>query len=305
MYVDSRLVDGEPNEIYVGPMYGFRRSPQTDAMVDGRPHATRVLDRLERLVDRGSLLDVGCATGEFMIVAGDRGWEVCGVEVSPYASMLAERRGLEVVTGTLTQAGFADASFDVVTMLDVVEHLEAPLAELIEVRRILRPGGVLVMETPNWNSIYRRILRRDWPALQPRVHLFFLDPQSGGSLVRRAMLAPVFMETEIGGLFSPEGLARGIGPATVRNRLRRAVVGWRLQRPPGRIDGFMLRAAGSGQSDGAHSFKHEAECLASTNAQDATAHVSGSFWRRVNGPFDSLINRQLMGDQLRIYARRE
>lgn len=113
---------------------------------------------VETLTSRGRLLDVGCGTGLFLEAASARGWEVAGVELSMTAAAEARRRvGERVAVGTLEEAKFSDDTFDVVTLWEVIEHVPQPVKLLSEVRRVLRPGGVLLLSTPNGRSLFHRI----------------------------------------------------------------------------------------------------------------------------------------------------
>jgi 2-polyprenyl-3-methyl-5-hydroxy-6-metoxy-1,4-benzoquinol methylase len=91
-------------------------------------------------------------------MAKEEGWEVCGVDISEYAVARArERCQAEVYAGELADFGFAEASFDVITMWDVLEHLEHPRAGLAEAHRILKDDGILLLDTPNEGSLTRRV----------------------------------------------------------------------------------------------------------------------------------------------------
>ena len=102
--------------------------------------------------ERGRLLDVGCGNGRFLAQMRGLGWEVVGVEPDPEAARIAkERFGLEVFQDTLEEAKFPNDSFDAITMNHVIEHVPDPVGLLAESRRILKPGGKLVVVTPNTN----------------------------------------------------------------------------------------------------------------------------------------------------------
>jgi len=106
----------------------------------------------------GRILDVGCSSGLFLELARRQGWQAQGVELSERAVESARRNfGLNVFCGTLAQARFPDASFDAVTLWDVVEHFDDPKADLAEVARVTRPGGVLVISTPNCASLFHSV----------------------------------------------------------------------------------------------------------------------------------------------------
>jgi SAM-dependent methyltransferase len=121
------------------------------------------LDLLESLTAPGDLLDVGSHCGFFLRKAQARGWRVLGLEPSPSSSQLArEQFGLDVKTATLEDAHVRDASFDVVTLVDVFEHVGAPRPLLKEIRRVLRPGGRVFIKVPNVHYVLlkHRTLRR-------------------------------------------------------------------------------------------------------------------------------------------------
>jgi 2-polyprenyl-3-methyl-5-hydroxy-6-metoxy-1,4-benzoquinol methylase len=305
--VDPQPVLNASRHIYEGDAYGFERSSQADDFGgDGIPHAQRVLAELESLGRGGRLLDVGCATGDFLLAVRERGWEPVGVELSAHAAAVGRRRGLDVRVGTLAEANFGPASFDVVTMLDVIEHLGDPLAELRQVHRLLRPGGILCVETPNWDSVYRRLLGRRWAALQPRLHLLYFDQRTAAEMLRRAGFDPVLTRTEIVALFTPEGSTRGFGSASIRGLLREAVVRVLLRLPTGPWDRFFLRIGPAAKaSAAAGSFK----LLASTEVPDSRPNTARSSTRiavvrAINRPLDLLCLKLGMGEQLRIYAQR-
>jgi 2-polyprenyl-3-methyl-5-hydroxy-6-metoxy-1,4-benzoquinol methylase len=105
---------------------------------------------LEGFVEPGDLLDVGSHGGFFLRRARDRGWRTCGVEPSTTMSRIArEQLRLDVRSGSLFDAGFPSSSFDVVTMVDVLEHVAKPRELLAEIRRVLRPGGRVFIKVPN------------------------------------------------------------------------------------------------------------------------------------------------------------
>ncbi|OLE14914.1 MAG: hypothetical protein AUI36_38600, partial [Cyanobacteria bacterium 13_1_40CM_2_61_4] len=127
---------------------------------------------------RGRLLDVGCALGDFLLEAKASGWDVEGVEVSSFAAQRARERGLRVTTGRLEDLDLPAASFDVITLYDSVEHLTDPVATLAAVRRLLVPGGIVHLVTPNVGGLQARLLGRLWYHYKPGEHLFYFAPQT-------------------------------------------------------------------------------------------------------------------------------
>lgn len=129
---------------------------------------------------RRKVLDVGCASGLFleaMLTYTD--WDAEGVELNhAAATATAQRLGIPVFAGPLETAHFPDASFDAVTMWDVLEHLHDPLAGLREVRRILRPGGALFVRVPNADSYVRRLAGRYWVGYDLPRHMTVFAPRT-------------------------------------------------------------------------------------------------------------------------------
>jgi 2-polyprenyl-3-methyl-5-hydroxy-6-metoxy-1,4-benzoquinol methylase len=105
---------------------------------------------IARIRPTGRLLDVGSHCGFFLRRARGMSWDLTGVEPSPNACTLGrEFFGLNIVQGTLSEAAFPDQSFDVVTLVDVFEHIDQPSALLQEIRRVMKPNGVLFIKVPN------------------------------------------------------------------------------------------------------------------------------------------------------------
>jgi SAM-dependent methyltransferase len=94
----------------------------------------------------GRLLDVGCGSGHFLALARGHGWTAEGVEVSRQGAALARTRGLRV---HLDVAPLPDAHFDVVTLWNVVDFFLRPVEQLAEIHRVLTPGGLVFVRTPN------------------------------------------------------------------------------------------------------------------------------------------------------------
>jgi spore maturation protein CgeB len=129
------------------------------------------------------LLDVGCGPGGLLREASLHGWKARGLELSRWAVEKGRGSGLQIVEGTLEQAGFPEASFDVVSMFDVLEHLPNPRNTMREVRRVLRPGGVAVVETPNIDGWFaRNVYRSSSDLVKPRAHICLYSPSTARRL---------------------------------------------------------------------------------------------------------------------------
>jgi SAM-dependent methyltransferase len=121
----------------------------------------RHLDRLQRFKVRGRLLDVGCASGDFLIAARDRGWEVMGVDPSSAAAQ-ARAAGLPILGASVAEAGLEPGSLDLVTFWDVLEHLPDPVSELRLAAQLLREGGIVAATVPDAGGAAARLSGRRW-----------------------------------------------------------------------------------------------------------------------------------------------
>jgi 2-polyprenyl-3-methyl-5-hydroxy-6-metoxy-1,4-benzoquinol methylase len=148
------------------------------------PHFQRRLAWLGRqLGHRGRLLDFGCADGYFLELARNAGWEVAGVEVAAaMAEAAAERLGIPIRSSL---DDLPDSNFDVITLWEAIEHLPRPVSDLQRLYRRLRPGGALMLSTPNaghWQAVREP---EAWPGYRPPSHLvLFTTPALEGALRR-------------------------------------------------------------------------------------------------------------------------
>lgn len=137
------------------------------------------LDLLEGVQVQGGgkrILDVGCASGNFLRVAAARGWEARGVEPNEsLATFARERYGLDVHCGVLADVPDGPATLDAITFWDVLEHVTDPDAHIRMAARLLKPGGLLAVNYPNYDSVFARILGDRWWYMVP-VHLHYFTP---------------------------------------------------------------------------------------------------------------------------------
>lgn len=137
------------------------------------------LDLIERLVpEKGRILDIGTAGGAFLGVAKRRGWEVAGCEPNRWmAEWGSEHYGIDIQAGTIFDMDLPDAHFDVVTLWDVLEHTPDPKKVLEECRRIMKPGGLLIVNYPDIEALVARLMGRKWVFLLS-VHLYYFTPDT-------------------------------------------------------------------------------------------------------------------------------
>lgn len=127
----------------------------------------------KQLPQPGRVLDVGCATGSFLVALREIGWQVEGIEFNPYAAEYArEQHGLDVTTGELLHSNLPAQQFDLVVFWDVLEHVHQPRETLAEAARIIKPGGTLLLVLPNPESLEAGWFGPYWAGWDTPRHLY-------------------------------------------------------------------------------------------------------------------------------------
>lgn len=164
--------------------------------------AQRRLARLSALLGKPlreiRLCDVGCSRGQFVAAAIAAGCNAEGVEPAPQIAQAARDAGLPVRTGLLEDQRFADATFDALTLFEVVEHLRTPLPLLAECRRVLKPGGILLISTGNAASWTAAVMGAGWDYFdmsRDGGHISFFNPRSMAALAANAGFSVVRIDT--------------------------------------------------------------------------------------------------------------
>jgi 2-polyprenyl-3-methyl-5-hydroxy-6-metoxy-1,4-benzoquinol methylase len=168
---------------FVGPVEGMQRAL----------YASRVA-LVERAVGgrRGRVLDVGCGRGFLLEAFRRRGWAVQGTELSEASSAHArEVLGLTVHVGTLDSLDLPEGSLDAATLWHVLEHVQDPVRLLAGIRKLLRPGGALLVSVPNFGSPEARAAGAGWFHLDVPRHLVHFTPRTLEASLREAGLEPV------------------------------------------------------------------------------------------------------------------
>jgi len=196
----------------------------------------------------GRLLDVGCGTGAVVARMRALGWDAEGLDPDAEAIAVAERAGIKVTRGTLADLDDAAhaAVFDAITLSHVIEHLHDPAGDLARIHRLLKPGGLLWIATPNLEALGHRRFGPDWVGLDPPRHLVLFTTESLADLLRRTGFEPAPTPTPApmawvsfsNSAAVRDGREPAAGPASGRRRLRAlAAVADRLAaRDPRRAD---------------------------------------------------------------------
>lgn len=132
-------------------------------------------EEIERYIKTGRLLDIGCGRGFFLANFLGSNLDYFGIDPRKQISEEAKKRVGEnrIFCGTLKEAHFPDSYFDVVTMINLIEHLPNPRENLEEINRVMKKGGLLFIETPNVGSFVARLLGKRWHAFLEREHHYF------------------------------------------------------------------------------------------------------------------------------------
>ncbi len=134
--------------------------------------------------DQPKLLDIGCNKGFLLAAALAHDWNVYGVEIVPELITPFRRKfkrfAHQVFPGRFIEAQrhFTANMFDAITAIDVIEHFEAPAEDVAIIYRILKPNGILVVQTPDGGCEQARTEKGNWGALKPLEHLHIFDHKS-------------------------------------------------------------------------------------------------------------------------------
>jgi SAM-dependent methyltransferase len=241
------------------------------------------------------VLDIGCGRGYFPALLRALGHQVSGVELSAEAADYARRQfGLDIFTGTIEQfanqrrAGAAGtpSGFDLVTAIDVIEHVPDPGAFIAAAAEVLEPGGQLIIDTPNADAANIGSLRDEWPGFNP-FHIYLFTPASLGLAAERAGLSAQRVSSyrnrrQRGGIYSVAGIE-----AWTRRQLKRLG----LIRPAARTF-FAIRRALMPKTPAAEALGRAAAQAAAAPPFDATPDATAPLAARLAGDNLLLIARK-------------
>lgn len=229
----TRYPVGRVNYVRCGPCGGVFLDPfplQADNAAFTGPEAARRalaedlervayfrdrLDRLERYqnweTEGFRLLEVGCGPGILMAEARRRGWLADGIDLSPDLAAVASTRnpGSGVMNGDIAKEGFEGANYDAIIALDVLEHVVSPSKMMKVCHEALRPGGLMLLQTPNTHSYRFRAHQGQWDMLLPDQHMTLFSPQGLEGLLAAHKFSVLEMRT-VSGTGRERGLARAL-----------------------------------------------------------------------------------------------
>ncbi len=143
-------------------------------------------------ITKGKVLEIGANVGTFLNVWKEEGWEVLGLDPDKAVSLYAKNKyNINVIPLTIKEANLLNESFDVVIMLHVLEHIGNPMAELQMIHKVLKPNGILVIETPRYDSLIFKLLGRRERSISCNNHIFFFTSNTIRALLERSGFNPV------------------------------------------------------------------------------------------------------------------
>lgn len=152
----------------------------------------KLLAQIYRIKPNGRLLDVGAAMGYFIELAVSRGYDGYGFDPSLYAVSQAKKLvgKQRIKHGSVHTVDYPPKSFDIITMLDVFEHLKDPKKDLQKLVTFLKDDGIILIATGDTNSVFAKAAGRRWTFYNPPQHLFFFDQSTLTTVLTRTGLKP-------------------------------------------------------------------------------------------------------------------
>jgi SAM-dependent methyltransferase len=188
LFLDPMLSESELARLYPDDYYSYQAAPARNSSlreIGKRLFRLPIPTHDPEFTSPGSVLDIGCGSGEYLLKMRDRGWQVFGVEPGKRAVETGRARGLDLFHGTLLEAGFDAASFDYVRANHSFEHMPNPHEVLDEIHRILKPGGKLFIGVPNTASLEFRLFKQYWWHLCAPVHVYGYSLRTLDAIVSR------------------------------------------------------------------------------------------------------------------------
>ncbi|MBL4655740.1 MAG: class I SAM-dependent methyltransferase [Bacteroidia bacterium] len=155
-----------------------------------------LLYELECFRKTNKILDVGCGVGFFLQQAKKRGWDAYGTEFSNKAVEICKDKGINIEQGVLDISRYENESFDVITSIEVLEHINNPKEEIEKICNLLRRGGLFYCTTPNFNSLSRYYLKANYYNIVYPEHLAYFTKSTLTQLAKKEGLRTVkFLST--------------------------------------------------------------------------------------------------------------
>jgi len=177
-----------PNTDYIQSLYGKIKDPSYEEEASGRKkNFLPILFNLNKIhPHKGTLFDIGAATGIFLNLARKYGWNPEGIEASAWAVDTALKKyGIKINKGSFESADLKKEHYQAVTMIDFIEHIPHPYKAILKAHEILKKNGMLCLVTPNFHSLAAKISGRKWWHFRP-AHIHYFTKKSLYKMMERA-----------------------------------------------------------------------------------------------------------------------
>jgi len=198
VYLNPRPSEKEINEYYPSWYHSRADAKRLDIEktkiwgISWRAAMKKKAEPILKYKKGGKILDVGCGDGSLLKFLKEIGWQTFGVEPHETSSLYAQRiLRLNVFYGRLGEANYPEESFDVITLLHVLEHLHDPSQVLKKAFLLMKRDGILIIEVPNFGSFEAKIFRSKWVGISPPLHLYHFTPQSLRLMLVNCSLIPM------------------------------------------------------------------------------------------------------------------
>jgi 2-polyprenyl-3-methyl-5-hydroxy-6-metoxy-1,4-benzoquinol methylase len=183
---------------YLNQRYGTDRQPINSwgsRVLKLLPSSRQMLDVEFRYLPKPSLrqklLDVGCGNGSFLSTATESGWEALGVDPDPKAVAAARKLGFDVRQGSIDSFADMSSCFDVITLSHVIEHVHEPKQMIQSAYRLLKPGGVIYIDTPNMESNGAARFGKNWRGFEAPRHLVLFSLEGLTQMLKTSNFAQI------------------------------------------------------------------------------------------------------------------
>ena len=293
-YINPRYEPSEIEDFYDEEYHIFNDVVQVRQIL----YALEAIKEIIPLKSKGKLLDIGSAKGIFPLVAQKYGFDVSGLEISKFAADFSKKAfGIHTISGTVEDADLPNEHYDIITMFDVIEHFREPKNTMSLIKSALKDDGILVVDTPNIESIYSRFRGKDWGGLG-KYHLYYYTPKTLLKLLKSTGFSPIITKSHKIDAISFDAIWRwGVADYRIYWKLEQKFI---LSKLMSHINAPVKRMF----EEEKYSQIKEIANTQIENAQKRRSIVL-KLQKIINGPSNAVLERMFAGDAIRVFARKE